>query len=65
MIAQCINYAGHVVYTDGRIYQHYELLKTCATFGAAKAWATRNRRKQLADWAAEHHKAILELRRSN
>lgn len=44
MIPQAMNYAGHVIYEDGRVYKNYELLKTCASLRSAKRWATINQR---------------------
>lgn len=44
MFAQCYNYKGHTIYTDGRVYRDYELIRETpyATDAAAKAAATRN-----------------------
>lgn len=60
-IARCITYAGHTVYEDGRVYRHHELLKTCKTFAAAKAWATRAMWKERAASAAEHHQRVNKI----
>lgn len=47
MIPTCYNYKGHTIYTDGRVYRDYQLIreKPYATDAAAKAAATRNWKK--------------------
>lgn len=57
-IAHCVNYRGHVVYTDGRLYQNHELIGQYATPAAAKAAATRRHKRQIAEGDSEHHKRI-------
>lgn len=57
-IAHCVNYRGHVVYDDGRLYQNHELIGQYATPAAAKAAATRRQKRQNAEHATEHHKRI-------
>ena len=53
LIPTCFNYKGHTIYSDGRVYKHYMLIreKPYATEAAAKAAATRNQRK----WLQQHY----------
>ena len=61
MIATCINYKGHIVYSDGRLYRNYQLIGQYRTEAAAKARATVLRREELAAWAREHHEALQRI----
>lgn len=61
MLATCIHYKGHTVYSDGRLYRHGELIGQYRTEAAAKARATILRRRELAQHAAEHHAALREI----
>lgn len=45
MIATCYNYKGFTIYTDGRVYKNHELLGQYKTEAAAKAAATRFKKK--------------------
>jgi hypothetical protein len=51
MTALAITYAGHTIYTDGRVYHGCTLVKQCKTLTAAKRWATiaqrENRREAM------------------
>ena len=60
-IPQGILHACHVVYDDGRVYRNNLLVAHCATFSAAKAWATRAHKKYLAERAAEHHRRVQAI----
>jgi len=57
-LATCTNHSGHTVYSDGRLYQNYELVAEYATEAAAKAQATRRWRLQRAERSAQHHALI-------
>ena len=46
------SYAGHMVGTDGSLYQYGVLVRRYATEAAAKRAAARRRAAQLADWRA-------------
>lgn len=61
MIATCIHYKGHTVYSDGRLYRNYELIGHYRTEAAAKARATVLRRREIAQRAAERHAALREI----
>jgi hypothetical protein len=50
MIPSCFNYKGHVIYTDGRVYENYVLLGQYKTIAAAKAQATRNHKRIFGSW---------------
>ncbi len=60
-IAQAINYKGHVIYTDGRVYKHYELIAECKTLAAAKRIATIERKKELNQRSNDHHNFIQSM----
>lgn len=59
--AHCVNYRGHVVYDDGRLYQNHELIGQYASEAAAKGVATRRHKRQTAERAGEHHKRICAI----
>lgn len=61
MISMAINYAGHTVYDDGRVYKSGELLGTYATLVAAKGAATRNQRRLVASRHTEHQQRINRI----
>ena len=65
MLATCIHYKGHTVYSDGRLYRNYQLIGQYRTEAAAKARATVLWRQELAARAREHHEALhaIALRR--
>ena len=46
------SYAGHMIGTDGSLYQHGCLIRRYATEASAKAAAARRRAAQLAEWEA-------------
>lgn len=60
-IPTCVIYACHVVYDDGRVYQNHLLVAQCKTFSAAKGWATKAHKKQLAERTAEHHRRVQAI----
>ena len=57
-LATCTNYSGHVVYSDGRLYQCHELIGEYATEAAAKSQATRRLKLRIAERASQHHSTI-------
>ena len=61
MIATCIHYKGHTVYSDGRLYRHGELIGQYRTEAAAKARATILRRRELTEMARGHHEALQRI----
>lgn len=61
MIATCINYKGHTVYTDGRVYKAGELIAHCKTEAAAKRAATLNQREHVSARQTEHHNFIQSI----
>ena len=62
MLATCIHYKGHTVYSDGRLYRNYQLIGQYRTEAAAKARATVLWRQELAARAREHHEALQRIR---
>lgn len=61
MIAYCLNYKGHTVYSDGRVYKAGELIGQYKTEAAAKAAATRNQKAMLQESNNRHHAAIARI----
>jgi len=57
----CTNYSGHVVYSDGRLYQCGELIGEYATEAVAKGQATRRWKLQRAERAAQHYAALKAI----